>query len=61
MSPDILLRIGGATVDTIYMVAIAGLIGSLIGGPIGIFLATSGKGLPRHPPCPSKYSILSIG
>ncbi|ANK73935.1 methionine ABC transporter permease [Ensifer adhaerens] len=44
MSPDILLRIGGATVDTIYMVAIAGLIGSLIGGPIGIFLATSGKG-----------------
>ncbi|MBK5565967.1 methionine ABC transporter permease [Ensifer sp. 2YAB10] len=44
MSPDLLLRIGGATVDTIYMVAIAGLIGSLIGGPIGIFLATSGKG-----------------
>ena len=44
MSPDILLRIGDATVDTIYMVAIAGLIGSLIGGPIGIFLATSGKG-----------------
>ncbi|WP_077959663.1 methionine ABC transporter permease [Ensifer adhaerens] len=44
MSPDILLRIGGATVDTIYMVAVAGLIGSLIGGPIGIFLATSGKG-----------------
>ncbi|WP_104664638.1 methionine ABC transporter permease [Ensifer adhaerens] len=44
MSPDILLRIAGATVDTIYMVAIAGLIGSLIGGPIGIFLATSGKG-----------------
>lgn len=44
MSPDILLRIGGATVDTIYMVAIAGLIGSLIGLPIGIFLATSGKG-----------------
>ncbi|HEV7308499.1 MAG TPA: methionine ABC transporter permease [Ensifer sp.] len=44
MSPDILLRIAGATVDTIYMVAIAGLIGSLIGLPIGIFLATSGKG-----------------
>ncbi|OCO98133.1 MULTISPECIES: methionine ABC transporter permease [unclassified Ensifer] len=44
MSPDILLRIGGATVDTIYMVAVAGLIGSLIGLPIGIFLATSGKG-----------------
>ncbi len=44
MSPDILLRIAGATVDTIYMVAVAGLIGSLIGLPIGIFLATSGKG-----------------
>ena len=44
MSPDLLLRIGSATIDTIYMVAVAGLIGSLIGLPIGIFLATSGKG-----------------
>ncbi|WP_429813089.1 methionine ABC transporter permease [Ensifer sp. B1-9] len=44
MSPDLLLRIGSATIDTIYMVAVAGLIGSLIGMPIGIFLATSGKG-----------------
>lgn len=44
MSPDILLKIWGATLDTLYMVAAAGLIGSLIGGPIGIFLATSGKG-----------------
>lgn len=43
MSPDLLLRIGSATIDTIYMVAVAGLIGSLIGLPIGIFLATSGK------------------
>ncbi|MDP9631386.1 UNVERIFIED_ORG: D-methionine transport system permease protein [Ensifer adhaerens] len=44
MSPDILLKIWGATLDTLYMVGAAGLIGSLIGLPIGIFLATSGKG-----------------
>ncbi len=44
MSPDLLLRIGSATLDTMYMVAIAGLVGSLIGLPIGIFLATSGRG-----------------
>ncbi|RVN69277.1 DL-methionine transporter permease subunit, partial [Sinorhizobium meliloti] len=31
MSPDLLLRIGSATLDTMYMVAIAGLVGSLIG------------------------------
>ncbi|WP_026616152.1 methionine ABC transporter permease [Ensifer aridi] len=44
MSPDLLMLIGKATLDTLRMVAIAGLIGSLIGLPIGIFLATSGKG-----------------
>jgi D-methionine transport system permease protein len=44
MSPDLLLLIGKATLDTLRMVAIAGLIGSLIGLPIGVFLATSGKG-----------------
>lgn len=44
MSPDFLLLIGKSTLDTLRMVAIAGLIGSLIGLPIGIFLATSGKG-----------------
>ncbi|PST18755.1 ABC transporter permease [Mesorhizobium plurifarium] len=44
MSPDLLLRIGSATLDTMYMVAVAGLVGSLIGLPIGIFLATSGRG-----------------
>ncbi|MBB4186115.1 D-methionine transport system permease protein [Sinorhizobium terangae] len=44
MSPDLLLLIAKATFDTLRMVAIAGLIGSLIGLPIGIFLATSGKG-----------------
>ncbi|MDQ0321908.1 D-methionine transport system permease protein [Pararhizobium capsulatum DSM 1112] len=44
MSPDLLLLIGKATLDTLRMVAIAGLIGSLIGLPIGAFLATSGRG-----------------
>ncbi|MDK1490688.1 methionine ABC transporter permease [Sinorhizobium sp. 7-81] len=44
MSPDLLLLIAKATFDTLRMVAIAGLIGSLIGLPIGIFLATSGRG-----------------
>ena len=44
MSPDLLLLIGKSTLDTLRMVAIAGLIGSLAGLPIGIFLATSGKG-----------------
>ncbi len=44
MSPDLLLLIGKATLDTLRMVAIAGLIGSLIGLPIGVFLATSGRG-----------------
>ncbi|MBB6180692.1 D-methionine transport system permease protein [Rhizobium flavum] len=33
-----------ALLQTMYMVAVAGFIGSLIGMPIGIFLATSGKG-----------------
>jgi D-methionine transport system permease protein len=33
-----------ALVQTVQMVAIAGVIGTLIGLPIGVFLATSGKG-----------------
>jgi D-methionine transport system permease protein len=33
-----------ALVQTVQMVAVAGLIGTLIGLPIGVFLATSGKG-----------------
>ena len=44
MSPDLLMLIGKATLDTLFMVAVAGLVGSLVGLPIGIFLATSGKG-----------------
>jgi D-methionine transport system permease protein len=44
MSPEIVGFIVGALRDTLYMVAISGLIGTLIGVPLGVFLATSGKG-----------------
>ena len=44
MSPEIIKLILAATGETLYMVAAAGLIGTLIGLPLGIFLATSGKG-----------------
>ncbi|MGH6762807.1 MAG: methionine ABC transporter permease [Phyllobacterium sp.] len=44
MSPEILVLIVKATFQTLQMVAVSGIIGSLIGIPLGIFLATSGKG-----------------
>lgn len=45
MAPDMLLALlWKALVQTVQMVAVAGLIGTLIGLPIGVFLATSGKG-----------------
>jgi D-methionine transport system permease protein len=44
MSPEILKLLAESTGQTLYMVAIAGLIGSLIGVPLGVFLATSGRG-----------------
>ncbi|MGI6244916.1 MAG: methionine ABC transporter permease [Pseudochelatococcus sp.] len=44
LSLDILRLIGGATWDTLYMVALSSLAGSLIGVPLGIFLATSQRG-----------------
>jgi D-methionine transport system permease protein len=44
MSPDILWVIAIATRDTVLMVAIATTFGSLIGLPLGIFLATSKRG-----------------
>nr|WP_026221382.1 methionine ABC transporter permease [Ancylobacter sp. FA202] len=44
MSPAILDLILGSTLETLYMVALAALIGTLAGLPLGIFLATSGKG-----------------
>jgi len=44
MSPELLTMIGWSTLDTLRMVALAGLFGTLIGLPLGIFLATSRAG-----------------
>ncbi|MEW6640699.1 MAG: methionine ABC transporter permease [Pseudomonadota bacterium] len=44
MSPELLKMIAWSTVDTLRMVALAGLFGTLIGLPLGIFLATSRAG-----------------
>jgi D-methionine transport system permease protein len=45
MAPDLLLNLlYKSLLQTLQMVAIAGVIGSIIGLPIGVFLATSGKG-----------------
>lgn len=44
MSPEILRLIAEATLDTLWMVAVAASIATLLGLPLGVFLATSGKG-----------------
>ena len=44
MSPELLRLIWTATLDSLYMVAVSGLIGTLVGAPLGVFLATSAKG-----------------
>lgn len=44
MSPEITQLLIPATLQTLQMVAIAALIGSALGIPLGVFLATSGKG-----------------
>ncbi|NLH83386.1 MAG: ABC transporter permease, partial [Phyllobacteriaceae bacterium] len=44
MSPELLRLVWTATLDSLYMVAVSGLLGTLFGAPLGIFLATSGKG-----------------
>jgi D-methionine transport system permease protein len=44
MSPEILNLIIQSTWQTLYMVAAAGLIGNILGLPLGVFLATSGRG-----------------
>lgn len=44
MSPDVLFGLlWTSLLQTLNMVAVSGLLGSLIGLPIGVFLATSGK------------------
>lgn len=45
MAPDMLFNlILKALLQTLQMVAVAGVIGTIIGLPIGVFLATSGRG-----------------
>ncbi|MCA0319430.1 MAG: ABC transporter permease [Proteobacteria bacterium] len=44
MSPEIARLLAEATWQTLYMVTVAGLAGTLLGLPLGVFLATSGKG-----------------
>ncbi|TYR32487.1 ABC transporter permease [Mesorhizobium microcysteis] len=43
MSPEIAWLILRATGQTLHMVAVAAAVGSLVGVPLGVFLATSGK------------------
>lgn len=44
MSPEMIALIWSALLDTLTMVSIAGGIATMLGIPLGIFLATSGKG-----------------
>ena len=44
MSPELIELIVNATGETLYMVAVAALLGTLVGLPLGVFLATSGRG-----------------
>lgn len=44
MSPELLRLIFDATLDTLHMIAVAGGLGTLFGLPLGVFLATSGRG-----------------
>ncbi|HEV2556568.1 MAG TPA: methionine ABC transporter permease [Bosea sp. (in: a-proteobacteria)] len=44
MSPQILALIGQATLDTLQMVAVAAGLGTVLGLPLGVFLATSKRG-----------------
>jgi D-methionine transport system permease protein len=43
MSPEMIRLIANSTGETLYMVGVAALIATLIGLPLGVFLATSGK------------------
>ena len=44
MSPEIIRLIAQATADTLLMVAVAAGLGTLLGLPLGVFLATSKRG-----------------
>jgi D-methionine transport system permease protein len=44
MSPEVLNLLWASTLESLYMVAIAALLGTLFGVPLGVFLATSQRG-----------------
>ncbi|MEE8629408.1 MULTISPECIES: methionine ABC transporter permease [Methylobacterium] len=44
MSPELIRLLVQATLDTLQMVAVAASLGTLVGLPLGVFLATSGRG-----------------
>ncbi|MBA1158498.1 methionine ABC transporter permease [Microvirga mediterraneensis] len=44
MSPEMIRLIANSTGETLYMVAVAAVIATILGLPLGVFLATSGKG-----------------
>lgn len=44
MSPELVNLIVQATGETLAMVAVAGVLGTLLGLPLGVFLASSGRG-----------------
>jgi D-methionine transport system permease protein len=44
MSPEMIRLIANSTGETLYMVAVSALIATALGLPLGVFLATSGKG-----------------
>ena len=59
MSPDMLFNLlSKALMQTLQMVFIAGIVGSIIGLPIGVFLATSGKG--ELFPAPKTNRVLGL-
>jgi D-methionine transport system permease protein len=44
MSHQLFVLLAEATLDTLYMVALSGAIGTALGLPLGVWLATSGRG-----------------
>jgi D-methionine transport system permease protein len=59
MSPDMIFTLlSKALMQTLQMVLVAGVIGSIIGLPIGVFLATSGKG--ELFPAPKTNRVLGL-
>ena len=58
MSPEIMQLIAWSTLDTLTMVALSGAFGTLLGLPLGIFLATSRAG--ELFPTPAANRILGL-